>query len=378
MLVQRHTELSANIVLFCRYLRRQGFGLGPVEEADALHALGWIDIGDKLQFRKALRAVLVKNKFQHQHFDAHYADFWKELDRAVDSKTKEMLEQGKSKPNPKSNQQGSFESLKNWLYGKEPEEEAELAAYSGIETLGHKDFGKMTEEELRLVMRLLQRLARRLTHQKSRLSKASKRARQLDLKRTFRANLRQGTSLQQLRFSEKKDRKLRLVLLCDVSKSMDLYSRFFVYLIYAFQNAYDKIETFVFSTALHRVTEILDYHDFSKAFDLISERVPQWSGGTQIGFCFQQFTDKHAWQLLNKKTVVLILSDGWDTGEPEVLQKAMRQIKKRSKKVIWLNPLAGNPDYQPEVTGLQVALPHVDVFAAAHNLESLEAVLRKL
>ena len=236
----------------------------------------------------------------------------------------------------------------------------------------------MTEEELRLIRRLLQKLARQLAHRKSRLTRPSKKRKVLDLKRTFRASMRRGGNWTQMVFSEKKDQKLRLVLLCDVSKSMDLYSRFFVHLIYAFQNAYDKIETFVFSTAIHRVTEILDYHEFTRAFEIISERVPQWSGGTRIGSCFQQFLKQHAWRLLNKKTTVLILSDGWDTGEPQALEAAMRRIQKSSKKVIWLNPLAGNPNYSPEVTGMKTALPFVDVFATAHNLESLKGALKLL
>ena len=144
------------------------------------------------------------------------------------------------------------------------------------------------------------------------------------------------------------EKKLKLVLLCDVSKSMDLYSRFFVHLIYAFQHAYDRIETFVFSTALHRVTEILDNQEFDKAFDTISERVPHWSGGTTIGSCLNDFTKEFEYSLLDRKTIVFILSDGWDTGEPGVMKDAMQTIYKKTRKVIWLNPLAGSPNFLPD------------------------------
>ena len=190
--------------------------------------------------------------------------------------------------------------------------------------------------------------------------------------------MRKGGEIQQLVFSEKKNRKLKLVLLCDVSRSMDLYSRFFIHLIYAFQNAYDKIETLVFSTALHRVSEILDNNEFDKAFRTISERVPHWSGGTTIGSCLQDFSQNYGHGMLDKKTIVLILSDGWDTGEPEVMKEAMKTIYKKSKKVIWLNPLAGNPDFTPESIGMQTALPYIDILASAHNLESLTTVLQQL
>nr|WP_273567374.1 VWA domain-containing protein [Maribacter sp. Hal144] len=171
---------------------------------------------------------------------------------------------------------------------------------------------------------------------------------------------------------------MKLVLLCDVSKSMELYSRFFVHLIYAFQNAYDKIETFIFSTALHRVSEILDNHEFDKAFEIISDRVPQWSGGTTIGSCLNDFTQEHGYGMLDKKTIVLVLSDGWDTGGPEIIQTAMQTIYKKSKKVIWLNPLAGSSDFSPEALGLKTALPYIDVLASAHNLESLKLAISQI
>jgi len=159
---------------------------------------------------------------------------------------------------------------------------------------------------------------------------------------------------------------------------MNLYSRFFIHLIYAFQNAYDKIETLVFSTALHRVSELLDNNAFDTAFEAISERVPQWSGGTTIGSCLHDFTTNYSHGMLDKKTIVLILSDGWDTGEPLVLKEAMKTIYKKSKKVIWLNPLAGSPDFSPAAIGMKTALPYIDVLASAHNLESLKKVLQQI
>lgn len=374
---QRYTQLSANIVLFCRHLREKGYVIGPSEEADALQALSYCPIGKEDYFRNTLCAVLAKNKFQFDQFDTLYQDFWEELKKAIDAKQKSVPEKTK-KNKPKPSKEPSIQALKDWLYGKETQEETELSSYSSGEVLTKKDFGNMQEEELRLVMSLLQQLARKLAHQKSRLTKIAKKQKKVDLKRTMRYNMRRGGTIQKMLFSEKKDRKLRLVLLCDVSKSMDLYSRFFMFLIYAFQNAYDKIETFVFSTALHRVTEFLESNEFNQAFEIIAERVPHWSGGTQIGYCLNDFMDNHGWRMLDKKTVVLILSDGWDTGEPEVLSAAMKQIYKLSKKVIWLNPLAGNPNYSPDVTGMRTALPYVDVFAPAHNLESLKKAMHAI
>ena len=370
------TELSANVVLLCRFLRKKSFNLTATEEADALTAISYLPINSEDYFREALRSVLTKSQFQQTKFNEYYHEFKDQLKKATDSKVKELPEE-KEKPEKKT-KEAQFEALKDWLNLSPSEEEKEIAAFSDLEVLTRKDFLDLSEDEMRLMMRVLKKLARKMAHQKSRLRKKSKRRQQLDLKQTIRQNMRKGGEIQQLVFSEKKNRKLKLVLLCDVSRSMDLYSRFFIHLIYAFQNAYDKIETLVFSTALHKVSEILDNNEFDKAFRTISERVPHWSGGTTIGSCLHDFTQNYGHGMLDKKTIVLILSDGWDTGEPEVMKEAMKTIYKKSKKVIWLNPLAGSPDFSPEAIGMKTALPYIDVFASAHNLESLKQVLQQL
>lgn len=374
--VAHQTELSTNIVLLCRFLRKKSFNLTATEEADALKAISFLPIHSEDYFREALRSVLTKSQFQQTKFDEYYHEFKEQLKKATDSKVKELPEE-KQKPEKKT-KEAQFEALKDWLNLNPSEEEKEVSSFSDMEVLTKKDFLDLSEDEMRLMMRVLQKLARKLTHQKSRLRKKSKRRQQLDLKRTIRTSMRKGGEIQQLVFSQKKDRKQKLVLLCDVSRSMDLYSRFFIHLIYAFQNAYDKIETFVFSTALHKVSEILDNNEFDKAFRTISERVPHWSGGTTIGSCLQDFTENYGHGMLDKKTIVLILSDGWDTGELEVMKEAMQTIYKKSKKVIWLNPLAGSPDFSPESIGMKTALPYIDVLASAHNLESLKQVLQQL
>lgn len=373
-LIQHQTELSGNIVLLCRFLRNKGFPVSVIEEADALSALSHLSVRREKEFKEALKIVLAKNQYQFEKFDGYYKEFWDQLSKAVDSKTKDTLER-KNKRNEAREQEIRFDSLKSWLNLKPSEEEKAVSSYSDFEVLTKKSFSDLNEEEMRLMMRLLEKLARRVAHQKSRLRKVSKKRKKVDLKRTIRLSMRKGGAIQKLVFSEKKEKKLKLVLLCDVSKSMDLYSRFFVHLIYAFQNAYDKIETFVFSTALHRVTTILDNYEFDKAFDTISDRVPHWSGGTTIGSCLQDFVSNYGHSLLDKKTIVFILSDGWDTGEPAVMKEAMKTIYKSSRKVIWLNPLGGSTNFSPDALGMKTALPYIDLLASAHNLESLRQAM---
>lgn len=342
-----------------------------------MEALSHLPIGNKNSFKTALKSVIVKSKWQYEQFDDLYDEFWDHLKKAVDSKTKSLPEDNEKNSNLNA-QQPSIETLKSWLYHNPAEEEQSVAAYSSLEVLTRKDFGNMSPDEMHLIMALLRKIARQLAHQKSRLKKRAKKNHVLDLKRTFSTNMRLGGEILKFHFSQPKDKKLKLVLLCDVSKSMDLYSRFFVNLIYAFQNAYDRIETFVFSTAIHRVTELLENYEFDKAYELISERVPHWSGGTTIGQSIQSYVDSYAHKLLTKKTIIFILSDGWDTGDPIMLRQSMREIHKRSKKVIWLNPLAGSPNFSPDVIGLQTALPYIDVMESAHNLESLRRAMKCL
>ncbi len=373
--IRRPEALSAHVVLFCRFLRQRGYPLGPEEEADALRALEHLPFEREEAFLEALKAILARSRLQHLRFEDHYREFWYQLDRAVNSKLREVFQE---QPNEDQKRKARFEALKSWLNLKPVEEEKELAAASPAEVLSRKHFADLSPDEMRLMMRMLQKSARRLIHERSRLKKKSAKHRQADLRRSIRQGMRRGGVIQELVFSRPKQRKLKLVLLCDVSKSMELYSRFFIHLIYAFQNAYDRIETFVFSTALHRVSDVFEQYDLAKAYALVSERVPQWSGGTTIGHCLDRFAEQHAHALLDKKTVVLILSDGWDTGEPGLMKEAMRRIRKASKKIIWLNPLAGHSGFSPEVLGMKTALPYLDALEPAHNLESLEKALRQI
>ncbi len=324
--------------------------------------------------------MLAKNRQQQKQFTELYKEYWKNVERAVDSKTKEAEEETQ-KPKPKESrpdQKPSIQTLKNWLQNQAQEEEMDMATYSAQEVMSRRDFSTFHAEELREVAQLIQMIAKTLANRYNRRYRKSKNSRYFDIKRTVRLNMRRGGEIVEIAFKKRRKRRFRLVMLCDVSKSMDLYSQFLIQFIYAFQQNYRRIETFVFSTALHRVTEQLREDSFQAALQKMAEAVPHWSGGTQIGSALRDFLEKHASRSLDQRTIVLILSDGWDTGDTELLAESMRQIQRKAAKVIWLNPLAGHPDFSPSVQGMQAALPYVDVFAPAHNVESLRAVLREL
>jgi uncharacterized protein with von Willebrand factor type A (vWA) domain len=377
-LIQRQTSLSANVVAFCRFLRQKGFTIGPQEEADALLALNVLapfERAERLQL--CLKTTLARTYPQLHTFDELYQQYWRELEKAVNSKTKEGPEKSKGK-GKKGQQQPALQSIKNWLQGNTAEEETEMATYSTHETLGRKDFSLLAEEELQEVAQLIHRIARSLALRESRRRKRTRRAVQLDLKRTLRQNMRRGGELLELAYYKPARHRQKIVLMCDVSKSMDLYSRFLLQFVFTFQQASRRIEAFAFSTQLYRVTGALRQRDFKMALSELAAQVPGWSGGTKIGECLQAFNLDHAGRLLSKQTVVIVLSDGWDTGDAELLGQQMQQIKRRAGKVIWLNPLAGSSAYRPETKGMQAAWPHIDVFAPGHNVESLRKLYAML
>ncbi|MBI3637297.1 MAG: VWA domain-containing protein [Candidatus Rokubacteria bacterium] len=251
----------------------------------------------------------------------------------------------------------------------------EVPGMSDREALAAQDFSTFSPDQLDELLRLTLEIARRLARRLRRRRRPSARRGRLDLRRTLRANLSRG-DLIDLRYRRRRRRKVRLVLLCDVSASMDLYSRFLLQFLFALQHVFGRVETFTFSTRLTRVTEYLRARSYRQVLRRLTE-VRDWSGGTRIGEALAQFNREWP-HLVDRRTIVIVLSDGWDTGEPELLAAELMRIKRRAGRVIWLNPLLGNPSYEPLTRGMAAALPLIDHFAAAHNLAALRSLARHL
>lgn len=365
-MISRQTSLSRNIVQFCRFLRQRGFTLSADEEATALSALRFIDYRSNDVFRQALKAVLCRSRSQLDEFDGLFKDYWKELEKAVDAKEKK---QARPEMKPGVNKD-NYKALKSWLSGNKNDEVEQTASYSTHQNMSQQDFSSVPADELDEVMKSIRALSRRLAAQSTRRYEKSARVNLPDLRQTLRKNMRHGGELVHIMFRKPKRNRTKLVVLCDVSQSMDLYSAFLLQFMYSFQQVYRRIETFAFSTSLQSVTQLLKEKDFSSAMRTISAQNKSWSGGTRIGESLHQFVTEYG-RLLDKRTIIIILSDGWDTGEVSLLEKSMAFIYARSKKVIWLNPLAGYVSYRPSVAGMQAALPYVHVFAPVHNIDSL-------
>lgn len=372
-MILRKLTLPENIVAFSRFLRENGLGIGPDEEATALQALGYVDIGLRDEFRLAFRTVFCRRSQDLPLFDKLFAQYWKELETAVDAKRKD----DPSRQRPSSSPQPMFNQLKSWLFGNNPTDETELTTHSTQENLSQQDFSLIATDDLPELMQRIRELSLTLARRANRRQQKTTATRQFDLRRTLRKNLRRGGELVELAYKKPRKNRLKVVILADVSQSMDLYSTFLIQFMYAFQTVYRRIETFVFSTRLHRITPALKNRPFSDAIKHLSETVTGWGGGTKIGESLREFTEEYL-TLIDSQTLVIILSDGWDTGDVEVLTDSLVRIKSKARKLVWLNPLAGNPTFQPSVAAMQAAMPFLDVFAPVHNLESLRAVDRWL
>jgi uncharacterized protein with von Willebrand factor type A (vWA) domain len=333
-----------------------------------------VDVGDRRECYLALRTVLATRRDDLSIFDRLFAELLNPPQPAGESRGSDPA------PLPGAGDgQAPGPALLEWLdEALQAQGDETTAAYSPVETLTHKDFSAFTAEELDEVTRLVVAIARRVATRLSRRMRAARRSASVDLRRTIRHSLRRGGDIVELAYRRRKIAKTRVVLLADVSGSMDLYSRFLIQFIYALQHAVGQVETLVFSTTLTRITEAMSEDDLRAALDEVARQVPDWSGGTKIGASLRQFLDTHAGELLGPRTVVIVISDGWDTGDIDVLERAMAELQRRAGRVIWLNPLLGSPGYEPICQGMRVALPYVDVFASAHNLESLRQLEKHL
>jgi hypothetical protein len=370
--------LLKTTVEFGKMLREHGVPVTVAEVSDAVRALDCLDILDRREVYLGLKSVLVSRIEEEPVFTRCFEAFW--TLRSGDTRGFEGLlaDPGSRRDDREvpgaltvSGQKREGVGLEAWGAEQEEHDTEPLGvpAMGDREQLMDQDFSSFPADQLDEVARVTAQIARRLASRLSRRRRPTRRRGVADLRRTVRANLTRS-EIVELRWRERKRKKVRLVLLCDISGSMDLYSRFLLQFLYALQNVFGRVETFTFSTRLTRVTNYLKGRPYHQVLKRLSD-VRDWSGGTRIGESLADFNREWGARCLDRKTIVIILSDGWDTGEPELLADALLQIKRRAGRLLWLNPLLGNPAYQPLTRGMAAALPILDRFAPAHNLQSL-------
>ena len=357
------------LIVFCRELRAHGLSVTPAEVVTATTALQVIDTTDRDEVFLSLRSILTTSVDDFAVFEEVFRKFWNKRHSLNSSATAR-----KETRSPRQASRGLGFFLEHWgssfSAGAQP---VKVPGASDTASAATKDFSEFTNEELEEVSRLARRMVKRLARKPSRRWRPVRRGHRVNLRRSLRLSLKTGGELIELSYKERRPKRTKLIVICDVSGSMDMYSRLLLQFVYGLQNSFAKVESFVFATSLARITGELKNKTYKRALDRLSTNVSGWSGGTRIGVSLQMFNDQWLHRI-DRRTVVIILSDGWDTGEPEPLAAALAQLKSRAGRLIWLNPLLGSAGYEPVTKGMQAALPFINVFAPAHDLASLRAL----
>jgi uncharacterized protein with von Willebrand factor type A (vWA) domain len=379
-------DLVTRLAQFAGALRERGIRVGLSDEVDAVSALTLVDIADRDEVLRALCIALKIRPRDRAAFVELFGRFW-----GAEATEATLPAQAPGRPMADRTgtpirraldalaAHGDGESERDAVEGEAPASgpggPPARGDYSPEVLLRRKPFDACTAEDLAALEPLLARLAKKLATRRSRRLVPTRGRGLVDLRRSLRRAV--GTSAELLSLA-RRHRALewpRLVLLCDTSGSMDPHARFLLAFVLSLTRAARRTEVFAFNTSLTRLTPWLSTGEIGATLDRLAAEVLDWSGGTRIGESLAEFTGGYLEETVNAGTVVLIVSDGLDRGDTTLLAGAMRAIRARARKVIWLNPLLADPRYEPTARGMQAALPYLDHFCPAHNLESLERLL---
>jgi uncharacterized protein with von Willebrand factor type A (vWA) domain len=374
-----------NMMAFGRALKQLGVKVSLSQVLDASRSADLVSIAERNDFRALLRANLITQKEDFPVFDMLFDCFWREQSyERVAMETMDIQGTPAESDAPEGgDEEGGLEEAASEALAQEnlPLEnldEFSVPTYSPQELMNRKDFSEMGVEESRAIARAILLIATKIATQISRRKKIGRKGNVIDPRSTMRRSMKYGGEVIELSRRKKRIKKTKVVLLCDVSGSMDCYSRFLIQFMYGLQNELWGVETFVFSTSLSRITHLIRTKNIVDALEKISGSILGWSGGTNIGRSLHSFNRNFAPSMVTHRTVVVIISDGWDRGDVSLLEKEMRDIKRRAKKIIWLNPLLASENYEPLCKGMQAALPYLDLFLSVHNVNSLVSLGRTL
>jgi uncharacterized protein with von Willebrand factor type A (vWA) domain len=377
--------VSERVAGFMAHLRDNGMQLGVAETTKTLQSFTHIDITDAQQVRLACKAICSSHYDNFKQFDELFDSYWFNHGRERQDITHTT---GRSKQNNQSRFQPGVDT--NRTTGDDGDTEqpdtdtADGEANAGGEgkliasrttNLEKTDFRElMTPEALQQAEVVAARLARAIRDKRSRRHRAARRGAKLDHRKTIRQSISHGGVPIELFRQNKPDRPVKIVALLDVSGSMTVYARVFLSFLKGLISHDTQTDAYLFHTSLVRISDALRDHDTFRAVNRLSLMAQGFGGGTKIATNLQRFNEQYATRTVNGRSVVIILSDGYDTDAPELMSTALRRLKKRNCRIIWLNPLKGWKDYAPVAQGMAAALPHIDHFAPANKLQSLAAL----
>lgn len=378
------SSIAERVTDFMSHLRGNGIPVGFVETDAAMRAFAGMNVVDVDATRMALKAICACNEDGFERFDDLFTAFW--LNRGREKSGSVQRDDIRNNASQRSNLSVEDDGSASRSSGSQSEIDADRTGEasaggegklvaSRISNLEKTDFRElMTPQSLDQAEQVARAIARQIRDRRSRRRRAHNRGKQIDLRRVARAAVQTGGEPLNLFRLKKPDRPVTLVTLLDVSGSMTVYARVFLAFLKGLMSADQRTEAFLFYTKLVNIGEALRDHDTLRAINRLSMMAQGFGGGTKIAGNLASFNTQYAGRMVNGRTVVIILSDGYDTDPPEKMASEMRRLKKRGCRIIWLNPLMGWKDYAPVAQGMAAALPFIDFFAAANTLESLAAI----
>ncbi len=369
--------LVERLVGFQAFLRERGYLAGIPEAQDALRLAGAVGVTDQRRLRAGLKSLLCSGETEWSRFGELFDAYFMPPNRTALQQSPGGGPEAKDTGAGSTPPRGDIAELRpgggDGATGA-ADDDATQGGASGAESLEHKDFRVLTREEADELEALADRLAARMCRRIVRRQRLARRAGKLNLRRTLRNSLQTGGTPIDLAFRQRRRKPPRLVMLLDVSRSMSIYTYMMLRFTRAIVTSFRRADAFVFHTRLVPVTDALKESNADRMRDRLALLSQGWGGGTRIGECLADFNERFGGALVGSRTAVVIVSDGYDTGEPAVLGQEMEKIHRRAHRVIWLNPLLGRLNYEPVAGGMVAAQPHIDLFAPAHNLASLLAL----
>lgn len=378
------TPMADHIIAFGRVLRRAGLDIGSAQIMDALRAVDVVGIERRADVYQALFGTFVLRRSDVEVFDQAFHLFWRAPSELAELLQMALPSTGSSEPDgPRRRIQEALQE-KTDVPPPPPSEETDdrevevTVSYTDREKLREKDFADFSAEEMARAKEMMRSMRWPIEPRAVRRRTPRSGGRALDIRGTIRRGLRRHGEFLDLQFRGPKTKPRPVVVLCDISGSMEAYSRMLLHFLHAITNGMRRVESFVFGTRLTRITRHLRQRDVDDALQEVSERVEDWSGGTRIGETLKEFNYEWLRRVLPSGGVVMIISDGCDRGDTDLLAHEMERLARNCHRLLWLNPLLRYDQYEPRTQGMQAALPHVDDFLPVHNLESLRQVGRTL
>jgi len=376
-------RLAENIMHFARVLRAAGLRVGPARVVDAIQAVERVGITRRDDLYWTLHATLIDRHEAHEIFDQAFHIFWRDP-KLIDRMMAMMLPEIKAAERDDEEQvrrrlmDALFKDAKDHEEPKEPDVEVDASeTFSHAEALARKDFEQMSVAELAEAKAALARLRLPVEDVPTRRKHPSQRGRLIDMRATFRASLRAADTIPLKRQAYER-RKPPLVVLCDVSGSMSVYSRLFLHFLHAVAQRGQRVHSFVFGTRLTYIGRALQHEDVDEALARVSGMVDDWDGGTRIGETLREFNIRWGRRVLAQGAIVLLVTDGLDRDAGEGIEPEIARLHRLSRRLIWLNPLLRYDAFEPKSLGIRALLPHVDEFRPVHNVNSFSALIDAL